>query len=264
MWHQGRLWLKGKILVPESSYHDSPASGHWGGSRTASMLKRSHVFTNLRRKVKAYVRSCDVCQRAKADCHLPRGHVQNLENPVKKWESISMDFVSFPPTRLTDGDREYDKILTVTDSATKMVTLIMCQSTWSAAQVAERFFWEVIRYRGVPRSIVSDRDAIFMSNFWKELMTFLDIRLRRSSPYHHQTNGQAERTNGTLKQVLRALLLERPWENWLDLTPTTFLLDIPLVLRGRASPIFHSSDLIPYETRLLDPMGMLPEDEPED
>jgi hypothetical protein len=356
------------------------------------MLKRSQVFTNLRWKVKAYVLSCDVCQRAKADCHLPRGHVQNIEIPVKKWDSISMDFVSFPPTRLTDGDREYDEILTITDRATKMVTLIMCQSTWSAAQVAERFFWEVVRYRGVPRSIVSDRDAIFMSNFWVTLMTFLDIRLRRSSPYHPQTNGQAERTNGTLKQVLRALLLERPWENWLDLiglaeiainsapianteyspfylncgyhpafwwdlpeggilpeeiprneavrvitrrmsedwkavrgafekeqrrvneyankkrannqfqlgqdvlinrrrhfrgqfgsgkgplapravgpfpiikviTPTTFLLDIPLVLRGRASPIFHSSDLIPYETRLLDPMGMLPEDEPDE
>ena len=43
------------------------------------------------------------------------------------------------------------------------------------------------------------------------------------------------------------------------ITPNTFF--IPLVLRGRASTIFHSSDLIPYETRILDPMGMLPEDE---
>ena len=48
-------------------------------------------------------------------------------------------------------------------------------------------------------------------------MTFLDIQLRRSSPYHPQTNGHAERTNQTLKQVFRALMLERPGSKMSDI-----------------------------------------------
>ena len=64
----------------------------------------------------------------------------------------------------------------------------------------------MVRYHGLPRSIISDRGPVFVSEFWTELMKFLDIDARRSSPYHPQANGQAERTNQTLKQVLRTFL----------------------------------------------------------
>ena len=73
---------------------------------------------------------------------------------------------------------------------------------------------EVVRYHGLPRSIISDRGPVFVSEFWTELMKFLDIDARRSSPYHPQANGQAERTNQTLKQVLRTLLLSQDETRW--------------------------------------------------
>ena len=67
LWHQGRIWVLEKILVPRrreieviSRYHDSPAAGHWGISRTTSMVKRNYVFRSMRRKVRAYVRTCDI------------------------------------------------------------------------------------------------------------------------------------------------------------------------------------------------------------
>ena len=79
-WHQGRIWVLGKILVLRrreieviSRYHDSPAAGHLGISRTTSMVKRNYMFKNMTRKVRAYVRTCDICRRGKADTHLPRG-----------------------------------------------------------------------------------------------------------------------------------------------------------------------------------------------
>ena len=94
-WHQGRIWVLGKILVPRrreieviSSYHDSPAAGHWGISRTTSTVKRNYVFKNTRRNVRAYGRTCDICQLGKADTHLPRGKMGHLEIPVRKWESV--------------------------------------------------------------------------------------------------------------------------------------------------------------------------------
>ena len=90
-WHQGRIWVLGKILSPRrreidviSRYHVSPAAGHWGISRTTSMVKRNYVFKIMRRKVRAYVRTCDVCQRGNADTHLPRGKMGHLEIPVMK------------------------------------------------------------------------------------------------------------------------------------------------------------------------------------
>ena len=62
--------MLGKILVPSrreveviSRYHDSPAAGHWGISRTASMVKRNYVFKCMRREVRAYVMTCDVPKR---------------------------------------------------------------------------------------------------------------------------------------------------------------------------------------------------------
>ena len=75
--------------------------------------------------------------------------------------------------------------------------------------MAVNFRWEVVRYHGLPRSIISDRGPVFVSQFWTVLMNSLDIDTRRSSPYHPQANGQAERTNQTLKQVLRTLLLSQ-------------------------------------------------------
>ena len=84
-WHQGRIWVLGKILVPRrreieviSSYHNSPAAGHWGISRTTSMVKRNYVFKSMRRNVTAYVRTCDICQRGNGDTHLPRRKMEHI------------------------------------------------------------------------------------------------------------------------------------------------------------------------------------------
>ena len=110
-----------------------------------------------------------------------------------------------------------DEILTVTDRATKMVVLIPCSSLWNAADVADNFWWEVLRYHGLPRSIISDRRPMFVSEFWTELMKFLDIDARRPSPYHPHANGQAERTNQTLKQVPMTLLLSQDETRWPEL-----------------------------------------------
>ena len=130
-YHVGRIWEKGKIVVPYqrweeviARYHDAPAAGHWGVARTTALVKRLYTFRHLRRMVRWYVRTCDVCQKGKADTRLPRGHRQNLEVPMRKWESISMDFVALPLEGSQEGPEEVmpvDEILTVTDRASKMV-----------------------------------------------------------------------------------------------------------------------------------------------
>ena len=163
-------------------------------SRTTSIVKLKYVFRKMRRKVRAYVRSCDVSQRGKADTHLPRNKMGHLEMLVRKWESVSVGFISLPEVSLPATSVTVDEILTVTDRATNMVVLLPCNSRWNAAEVADNFWWEVVRYHGFPRSIISDRRPVFLSQFQTELIKFLDIDARRSSSYHPPANGQRGRT----------------------------------------------------------------------
>ena len=125
------------------------------------MLKRNYVFKGMRRNVRAYVMTCDICQRGKADTPGKMGH---LEIPVRKWESVSVDFISLPETTSRSSDVTVDEILTVTDRATKMVVLIPCSSRWNAAEVVDNFWWEVVRYHGLPRSIIA---GVFVRSFWR-------------------------------------------------------------------------------------------------
>ena len=81
------------------------------------MVKRNYVLKSMRRKVRAYVRTCDICQRWKADTHLPRGKMGHSKIPVRKCESVSVDFISLPETTSRSSDVMVDEILTVTDRA---------------------------------------------------------------------------------------------------------------------------------------------------
>ena len=126
------------------------------------MVKRNYVFKSMRRNVRAYVMTCDICQRGKADTHLPRGKMGHLEIPVKKWDSVAVDFISLPETTSRSSDVTVNEILTVADRATKLVVLIPCSSRWNAAEMADNFWWEVVRYHGMPRSIISDSGPVIV------------------------------------------------------------------------------------------------------
>ena len=99
--HHGRLWSGDRIVVPKNRVteilrrcHDVATSGHWGISRTCALVRRKYVLAHLKDCVRKYVRSCDLCQRFKADHHLPRGYIENLEIPVQRWQSISLDWIN--------------------------------------------------------------------------------------------------------------------------------------------------------------------------
>jgi hypothetical protein len=189
--------------------HDVPVSGHVGVAKTVDLLSRSYYWPGLHRDVKQYVTSCLPCQSNKPSNQQPMGLLQPLPVPERRWEQVSMDLI----TQLPRTRAGHDAIVVFVDKLSKMVHYAPTTTNVTAPQLALVFFQTVVRHHGVPSSIVSDRDVRFISVFWRALWQQLGTKLAMSTAYHPQTDGQTERANRTLEDMLRAYVTYRQ-DDW--------------------------------------------------
>ena len=110
------------------------------------------------------------------------------------------------------------------DKLTKYTILIPCtlgEGELSSQQVADLFFEHVVCRFGVPRAVLHDRDPRFTAGFWRTLWERLGTRVKFSSAFHPQTDGQTERQHRTIEQVLRCLLSANrvPESEWVSFLP---------------------------------------------
>nr|GFA94617.1 putative nucleotidyltransferase, ribonuclease H [Tanacetum cinerariifolium] len=116
---------------------------------------------------------------------------------------------------LPQTQRRHDAIWVVVDRLTKSAHFLPIRKDFSVSRLAEIFQQEIVRLHGTPSAIVSDRDPRFASRFWKGLQKAWGTRLKFSTAFHPQTDGQSERTIQTLEDMLRSCALE--WTgNWDD------------------------------------------------
>jgi len=116
----------------------------------------------MQRDIRKFVRACSICQQAKVDHVLPTGLLQPLPIPQQVWEDIALDFIVNLPS--SNG---YTNILVVVDRLTKYGHFIGLKLGFTSKSVAEAFISHIVKFHGFPKSIVSDRDWVFISSFWQ-------------------------------------------------------------------------------------------------
>lgn len=220
----GRLFMKGKLWVPDDSHlhlniilqhHDLPAAGHPGREKTYEMLQRNYYWPGMATHVKQYVKNCHGCKRSKAFRNAYAGGLQQLQVPQQAWKDISVDFVvELPKSRL--DNLECTNIMVVTDRLTKQRHYIATDSI-DAITTAKLFYRHIFKLHGLPDTITSDRGTQFISVLWKRLCERLGIIRQLSSAFHPETDGQSENSNQIMEQYLRAYCnyLQTDWAEWL-------------------------------------------------
>ena len=207
--------LKRRIM---REFHEAPYSAHPGVHRSIRLISRVFYWPGMTRDIKRYVRGCPLCHINKVGNQKPSGLLQPLPVPTARWTDIAMDFITGLPPALDSG---LDSILVLVDRFSKMAHFIPCSKTITASECADLFMREIFRLHGLPLSIVSDRDKLFTSEFWQCIFDRLGTSLKLSSSYHPQTDGQTERMNRTLEEMLRPYCTnpdrQRHWERYLPL-----------------------------------------------
>jgi transposase InsO family protein len=124
-----------------------------------------------------------------------------------------MDFKSFP--RNKNG---YNAILVVVDRLSKQAFSLPCFKTTTAKDIAELYIQHIYHTKGVPDTIVSDRGPQFISDFWREFYQILSVKLKLSTAFHPQTDGQTEIINQYIDQRLRPFVSYYQ-DNWSEMLP---------------------------------------------
>jgi hypothetical protein len=215
--NDGYLFRANRLCIPVGSVclfllqeaHGGGLMGHFGAKKTEVVLSTHFFWPHLRRDIERFVARCTTCQKAKSRLNT-HGLYMPLPIPSKPWADISMDFVlGLPRTK-----RGSYSVFVVVDRFSKMAHFIPCHKTDDVVHISNLFLKEIVRLHGMPSSIVSDRDAKFLSHFWCTLWNKLGTKLLFSTTCHPQTDGQTEVVNRTLSTMLRAILKHnlKMWE----------------------------------------------------
>jgi hypothetical protein len=226
---KGILWFGDRLVVPKNpelrkkildEAHLSKFSMHTGSNKMYHDLRSLYWWTRMKREIAKYVSECDTCQRVKASHLKVAGTLQPLPIPSWKWEDVCMDFI----VGLPNTSRHHDSIWVIVDRLTKTTHFLLVHTTHKTEKYAEIYIDQIVRLHGIPKTIVSDRGGLFVARFWERLHKSLGTTVIRSSAYHPQTDGQTERVNQILEDMLRACVLHygKNWDKCLSLAEFSY------------------------------------------
>jgi hypothetical protein len=213
-WVNDHLNKKGKVVVdrdPElrhkliSMFHNSAMGGHSGMTVTSKTIGGLFYWKGQLKHIRQYIRECITCQRNKHENVASLGLLQPLPIPAAPFIYINMDFIEGLPK--LEGN---DVIMVIVDHFSIYAHCIALSHPYSASGVAKLFMNNIYKLHRLPASITSDRDPVFLSQFWKELFHSQGVNLHYSSAYHPQMEGQTEVVNKCIEHYLRCMTGDCP------------------------------------------------------
>nr|GEV35217.1 putative reverse transcriptase domain-containing protein [Tanacetum cinerariifolium] len=162
-----------------------------------------------------------------------------------KWDNITMDFI----TKLPKSSQGFDTIWVIVDRLTKSAHFLPIKENDPMDKLARLYLDRIVTRHGTPVSIICDRDGRFTSNFWKSFQKALGTNLDMSTAYHPETDGQSERTIQTIKDMLRACMIDfgKGWVKHLPLVEFSYnnsyqasIKVAPLELPPKLSRVHHT------------------------
>jgi Integrase zinc binding domain len=174
----GIILINRLIYVPQSfrqeifnQYHEIKTAEHQGIDRTLELITRTYYFPKIKKFVEDRIRVCDAYQRNKTSRHKSYGKLMPNQAPAGAWKDMTLDFITkLPELKELITKTSFDSILVITDRLTKYGYFIPYKKSFSAEDLAYIFNKHIIGNYGIPKKIISDRDKLFTSRFWKSLM----------------------------------------------------------------------------------------------
>ena len=204
------LW---QLIVPKAYRSRALAGchgdvGHQGRMRTLSLLRERFFWPGMQSEAIQYVLKCTRCLRRKTPSHVAPVQPIHVTQPL---ELVHMDYLSFEPSK---GNIE--NVLVINDHFTRYA--LAYPSKTQTAQATARILWDnFICHYGFPEKFISDQGKNFESDLIKELCKIAGVQKLHTTPYHPQGNGQCERFNLTLCNMLGTLSEEEKsdWKSYL-------------------------------------------------
>ena len=193
--------------------HDSPTAGHMGIIKTLMNVKHYATWYQMQQAVTNYVRGCETCNKQKTGNRRAKA-AQTSYHVGSPMERVHIDILG----PISESDRGNRYVLVMVDQFTKWVECCALPDQ-SAETVARSFVDNIVARLGCPFELHSDQGRNFESNVVKEICRLLEISKTRTTPYRPQANGQVERFNRTIMQILRCFMQEYhgDWDVYLPL-----------------------------------------------
>ena len=129
-----------------------------------------------------------------------------LPVPSRPRESVSMDFVGGLPM----SRKRHVYLYVVMDQFSKMCILMPCKKHITVEMTAHLFFQNVWVHFGLPTSIISYQNSLFLGKIWSSLWELMDTKMNKSTTFHLQTDGQIEVVNQTVVDIIRGYFAKHP------------------------------------------------------
>ena len=172
-----------------NDHHESMIHEHQSSNKIIERISRIYYFSKMRKQIEDIIRKCNVCIYTKHNQHKLYELLKSLSTSDNAWKSIALNFiVKLSKSKKRVIKTTYDFILIITDRLIKYKYFLSYKKVTFAEDLTYTFLRIIVANHELSDEIISNRDKLFTSKFWKFLINQLEIHHKLSTAYHSQMN----------------------------------------------------------------------------